>query len=261
MEMVMKNQLALEGVRVIEICNVAAGPFCGMLLADMGADVVKIEHPEGGDSLRSWPPITDGFSENFAALNRNKRSITLNLKDADDVRLAKALIGDSDVLIENNRPGVMERLGLGYAACSGINSRLLYCSISAYGQSGPRSQEGGFDLTLQAMSGIMSITGEPGGAPVKCGVPLADFSAGLYAAFSIASALRGVANTGVGTHIDVPMLGATLAIAALQTSEYFGTGRDPVKLGSAHPRNAPYQAFKARDTWFGMAAGNNALRS
>jgi crotonobetainyl-CoA:carnitine CoA-transferase CaiB-like acyl-CoA transferase len=255
----MNNQLALEGVRVIEICNVAAGPFCGMLLADMGADVVKIEHPEGGDSLRSWPPIKDGFSENFASLNRNKRSITLNLKDAEDVRLAKALIGDCDVLIENNRPGVMDRLGLGYAAFAGINSRLLYCSISAYGQSGPRSQEGGFDLTLQAMSGIMSITGEPGGAPVKCGVPLADFSAGLYAAFSIAAELRRVAQSGRGSHIDISMLGATLGIAALQTSEYFGSGRDPVKMGSAHPRNAPYQVFRCRDGYFGMAAGNNAL--
>jgi crotonobetainyl-CoA:carnitine CoA-transferase CaiB-like acyl-CoA transferase len=163
------------------------------------------------------------------------------------------------VLIENNRPGVMKRLGLGYDAIRQRVPRIVYCSISAYGQSGPRSQEGGFDLTVQAMSGIMSITGEPGGEPVKCGVPLADFSAGLYAAFSVVSALRGAAQSGVGTHIDVPMLGATLAIAALQTSEYFGTGRDPVKLGSAHPRNAPYQAFAARDTYFGMAAGNNAL--
>jgi crotonobetainyl-CoA:carnitine CoA-transferase CaiB-like acyl-CoA transferase len=256
---VMNNQLALDGVKVIEICNVAAGPFCGMLLADMGADVVKIEHPEGGDSLRSWPPITDGFSENFASLNRNKRSITLNLKDAGDVRLAKALIADADVLIENNRPGVMDRLGLGYAAFAELNPRLLYCSISAYGQSGPRSQEGGFDLTLQAMSGIMSITGEAGGAPVKCGVPLADFSAGLYAAFSISAELRRVAQSGQGSHIDISMLGATLGIAALQTSEYFGSGRDPVKMGSAHPRNAPYQVFHCRDGYFGMAAGNNAL--
>jgi crotonobetainyl-CoA:carnitine CoA-transferase CaiB-like acyl-CoA transferase len=249
----------LRGIRVIEFCNVAAGPFCGMLLGDMGADVVKVEHPKGGDTLRAWPPITNGYSENFASLNRNKRSVTLDLKDPADVEQARLLIRDADVLIENNRPGVMDRLGLGYAAMEKLNPRLVYCSISAYGQTGPRAQEGGFDLTIQAMSGIMSITGEPDGAPVKCGVPLADFSAGLYAAFSIASALRGVAASGRGTHIDVPMLGATLAIAALQTSEYFGTGKDPVKLGSAHPRNAPYQAFKARDAYFGMAAGNDAL--
>jgi crotonobetainyl-CoA:carnitine CoA-transferase CaiB-like acyl-CoA transferase len=249
----------LQGIRVIEFCNVAAGPFCGMLLGDMGADVIKIEHPNGGDTLRAWPPINDGYSENFASLNRNKRSVTLDLKNPDDIEQARLLIRDADVLIENNRPGVMDRLGLGYEAMKVLNPRLVYCSISAYGQAGPRAQEGGFDLTVQAMSGIMSITGEPDGAPVKCGVPLADFSAGLYAAFSVVSALRGVEASGYGTHVDVPMLGATLAIAALQTSEYFGTGRDPVKLGSAHPRNAPYQAFKARDAYFGMAAGNDAL--
>jgi crotonobetainyl-CoA:carnitine CoA-transferase CaiB-like acyl-CoA transferase len=251
--------LPLHGVRVIEVCNVAAGPYCGMLLADMGADVVKVENPEGGDTLRSWPPITDGYSENFASLNRNKRSVTLNLKDPADLQLLRTLASEADVLLENNRPGVMDRLGVGYAALSALNPRLVYCSISAYGQSGPRSQEGGFDLTIQAMSGIMSVTGEAGGAPVKCGVPLADFSAGLYAAFGIVSALRRAEASGQGTHLDVPMLGATLGIAALQTSEYFGSGRDPVKLGSAHPRNAPYRVFRSRDGYFGMAAGNNAL--
>jgi len=255
----MDQPLALTGIRVIEICNVAAGPFCGMLLADMGADLVKIENPDGGDTMRSWPPISDGFSENFASLNRNKRSVALDLKNEDHRAMARELICGADVLIENNRPGVMDRLGLGYAAMRTLNPKLVYCSISAFGQSGPRSQEGGFDLTLQAMSGIMSITGEPGGEPVKCGVPVADFSAGLYAAFSIVSALRLVEATGQGTHIDTSMLGATLAIAALQTSEYFGSGRNPTKLGSAHPRNAPYQAFRCGDGHFGMAAGNNAL--
>jgi crotonobetainyl-CoA:carnitine CoA-transferase CaiB-like acyl-CoA transferase len=255
----MQQESTLKGIRVIEICNVAAGPFCGMLLADMGADLVKIEQPGSGDTLRSWAPITDGYSENFASLNRNKRSVTLNLKDKGDQEIAAQLIAQADVLIENNRPGVMDRLGLGYAAMRELNPALVYCSISAYGQSGPRSQEGGFDLTLQAMSGLMSVTGEPGGAPIKCGVPVCDFSAGLYAAFSIAAALRGVASSGEGTHIDVSMLGATLGIAALQTSQYFGTGIDPVKLGSAHPRNAPYQVFQCKGGYFGMAAGNNSL--
>jgi crotonobetainyl-CoA:carnitine CoA-transferase CaiB-like acyl-CoA transferase len=254
-----RMEMPLEGIRVIEFCNVAAGPYCGMLLGDMGADVIKVENPKGGDTLRTWPPMTDGYSENFVSLNRNKRSVALDLKDPIDAEQARLLVRDAHVVIENNRPGAMDRLGLGYAHLSRLNPQLVYCSISAYGQDGPRSQEGGFDLTVQAMSGIMSITGEAGGTPVKCGVPLADFSAGLYAAFSVVSALRGVAVTGQGTHIDVPMLGATLAIAALQTSEYFGTGKDPVKLGSAHPRNAPYQAFKARDAYFGMAAGNDAL--
>lgn len=255
----MNQESTLKGIRVIEVCNVAAGPFCGLLLADMGADVIKIEQPDCGDTLRSWAPITDGYSENFASLNRNKRSVTLNLKNDRDQQLAADLIAQADVIIENNRPGVMDRLGLGYDAMRKRNTALVYCSISAYGQSGPRSQEGGFDLTLQAMSGLMSVTGEPDGAPVKCGVPVCDFTAGLYAAFSIAAALRGVATSGEGTHIDVSMLGATLGIAALQTSQYFGTGVDPVKLGSAHPRNAPYQVFRCADGYFGMAAGNNSL--
>lgn len=256
----MENQyLPLAGVRVIEVCNVAAGPYCSMLLADMGADVVKVENPDGGDTLRSWPPISDGYSENFASLNRNKRSVTLNLKVPADAALFRKLAQDAHVLIENNRPGVMHRLGLGYEDLREANPRLVYCSISAYGQSGPRSQEGGFDLTIQAMSGIMSVTGEPGRPPVKCGVPLADFAAGLYAAFGIVSALRKADATGDGTHLDVPMLGATLGIAALQTSEFFGSGRDPAPLGSAHPRNAPYRVFRSRDGYFGMAAGNNAL--
>ncbi|KQW37736.1 CaiB/BaiF CoA-transferase family protein [Rhizobacter sp. Root404] len=251
--------LPLEGVRVIEVCNVAAGPYCGMLLADMGADVVKVEHPEGGDTLRSWPPLNQGYSENFASLNRNKRSVTLNLKDPADRDLLRALVREADVLIENNRPGVMDRLGVGYAALAAIRPALVFCSISAYGQTGPRAQEGGFDLTIQAMSGIMSVTGEAGRPPVKCGVPLADFSAGLYGAFAIVAALRQAEATGQGAHLDVPMLGATLGIAALQTSEYFGSGRDPQPLGSAHPRNAPYRVFRSRDGYFGMAAGNNAL--
>ena len=253
------QSLPLEGIRVIELCNVAAGPFCGMLLADMGADLIKVENPEGGDTLRSWPPIKEGFSENFASLNRNKRSVTLDLKKPDDLEQFKSLVQSADVLIENNRPGVMKRLGVDYETLKALNPKLVMASISAYGQTGPRASEGGFDLTVQAMSGIMSVTGEPGAAPVKCGVPLADFSAGLYAAYSVVCALRQVAASGQGVHIDVPMLGATLGIAALQTSEFFGSGKDPVKLGSAHPRNAPYQAFKCRDGYFGMAAGNNAL--
>jgi crotonobetainyl-CoA:carnitine CoA-transferase CaiB-like acyl-CoA transferase len=249
----------LDGVRVIEFCSVAAGPFSGMLLADMGADVVKIENPEAGDSMRSWPPLNEGYSENFASLNRNKRSVTLDLKSADGNAAARALIADADVVLENNRPGVMSRLGLDHASVSVGNPGLVYCSISAYGQSGPRATEGGFDLTLQAVSGIMSVTGEPGGDPVKCGVPVADFVTGLYAAFAVASALRDRDRTGHGTVIDASMFGCSLAIAALQTSEYFGRGVDPGKLGSAHPRNAPYQAFRAADGHLALAAGNDSL--
>ena len=259
----MKLQQPLLGVHVIEICNVAAGPFGAMLLADLGADVIKIEAPGVGDTLRAWPPHTgpqgDVLSENFASLNRNKRSVVLDLKDPAQNAQARALIGQAQVLIENNRPGVMQRLGLGYEAMRSLNPALIYCSISAYGQAGPRSQQGGFDVTVQAVSGIMSVTGEADGAPVKCGVPVADFTAGLYGAMAICAQLRQVAASGEGAHIDVPMMGTSLAIAALQTSEYFGTGRDPVKLGSAHPRNAPYQAFRAQDDYLVMAAGTQAL--
>jgi len=250
--------ISLHDVKVIEFCEVAAGPYCGMLLADMGADVVKVERPSG-DAMRTWPPLTNGYSENFASINRGKRSIILDLKDPEGISHARDLILGADVVIENFRPGVMKRNGLDYEAMSAINPKLVYCSISAFGQTGPRATEGGFDLTMQAMSGVMSVTGEPGGAPVKCGVPLCDFVSGLYGAFGVASALLERALTGKGQHVDVSMLGATLGISALQTSEFFGTGRTPQKLGSAHPRNAPYQAFEAQDGYFGMAAGNNKL--
>jgi crotonobetainyl-CoA:carnitine CoA-transferase CaiB-like acyl-CoA transferase len=251
--------LPLSGVKVVEFCQVAAGPFCGVLLADMGADVIKVESPDGGDGLRQWPPLTGGFSENFASINRNKRSVALNLKDEAQREAARRLALSADVVVENFRPGVLGKLGLGYDALASEKPSLVYCSISAFGQSGPRSQEGGFDLTVQAIGGVMSVTGEPGGPPAKCGVPLADFGAGLYAAYAIACALHAARRDGQGDYIDVSMLGATLGMAALQTSEYFGTGRDPVKLGSAHPRNAPYQAFKAKDGYFAMAAGNDRL--
>ncbi|MFT3820996.1 MAG: CoA transferase [Rubrivivax sp.] len=248
----------LAGVRVAEFCSIAAGPFCGMLLSDMGAEVIKVE-PPAGDGLRQWPPITNGYSENFAALNRNKKSVVLDLKDPGDAALAHALVLDCDVVVENNRPGVMSRLGLGYADLKRAHPKLVYCSISAYGQVGPRATEGGFDLTVQAAAGVMSVTGEEEGAPVKCGVPVSDFSSGLYAAFAIASAIAAVRAGSDGVLIDAPMFGCTLAIAALQTSEYFGTGRTPRRLGSAHPRNAPYEAFEAADGFFAIAAGNDSL--
>lgn len=229
-----------------------------MLLADYGADVVKVEPPEG-DAMRQWPPVKQGMSENFASLNRGKRSISLNLKDPADLARAQALILEADVVLENSRPGVMQRLGIGPEWALAQKSSLIYCSISAFGQTGPRGQEGGFDVTIQAASGVMSVTGEPDGAPVKCGVPISDFTAGLYAAFSISAVLARVRAGGPGGQIDVPMFGTSLAIAALQTSEYFGTGTDPRPLGSAHPRNAPYQAYRAQDDYFVVAAGNNKL--
>ena len=252
------SQLPLAGVRVVECCQIASGPYCGMLLADFGAEVIKIEPPEG-DAMRQWPPINGGCSENFASINRGKRSLALDLKNPADLATARALILDADVLLENSRPGAMQRLGLGWDWFASRRPQLVYCSISAFGQDGPRGPEGGFDLTVQAAAGVMSVTGEPEGAPVKAGVPLADFASGLYAAYSIAALIARVRAGGPGGQIDVPMFAATLAVSALQTSEYFGTGRNPVKLGSAHPRNSPYQAYQAGDGWFSIAAGNNRL--
>ena len=252
------SQLPLAGVRVVECCQIASGPYCGMLLADFGAEVIKIEPPEG-DAMRQWPPINGGCSENFASINRGKRSLALDLKNPADLATARALILDANVLLENSRPGAMQRLGLGWDWFASRRPQLVYCSISAFGQDGPRGPEGGFDLTVQAAAGVMSVTGEPEGAPVKAGVPLADFASGLYAAYSIAALIARVRAGGPGGQIDVPMFAATLAVSALQTSEYFGTGRNPVKLGSAHPRNSPYQAYQAGDGWFAIAAGNNRL--
>lgn len=248
----------LAGVRVLEFCQVAAGPFCGLLFADLGADVIKIEG-KNGDSMRQWPPFNEGYSENFASLNRSKRSIMLDLKQEEDRNVAVELARTSDILIENNRPGVMERLGLDYKTLAEINPSLVYCSISAFGQTGPRASEGGFDLTIQAIAGVMGVTGEIGQPPVKCGVPISDFTAGLYAAYSALASVFEARRTGRGTHVDVPMMGVTLGVSALQTSQYFGTGEDPLPLGSAHPRNAPYQAFAAKDGYFVMAAGNEKL--
>ena len=251
-------QPPLAGVRVVEFCQIAAGPFCGMLLADFGAEVIKVEPPEG-DAMRQWPPLSGGFSENFASINRGKKSVALDLKNPAERDFARALVLESDVLVENNRPGVMARLGLGWDWFAPRKPALVYCSISAFGQVGPRSPEGGFDLTIQAAAGVMSVTGEPDGAPVKCGVPISDFTAGLYAAYSITALLARVRAGGPGGTIDIPMFATTVAVAALQTSEYFGTGRNPRRLGSAHPRNAPYQAYRASDGWFAIAAGNDRL--
>jgi succinate--hydroxymethylglutarate CoA-transferase len=254
----------LAGVRVLEFGQIAAGPFAGSLLADLGADVVKVENPDGGDGMRGWPPLTRGgdgtvFSENFASVNRNKRSIAVDLKDVQGVAFLKELAATADVVVENFRAGVLPRLGLGYDDLKAVNPRIVYCSISGYGQKGPYAAKGAFDVTVQAMSGVMSVTGEEGRPPVKCGVPVGDFCAGLYAAYAVTASLMQARATGVGAHIDCSMLGSLLGVAALQTSECFGTGRPGRALGSAHPRNAPYQAFRAKDDYFVIAAGNNAL--
>ena len=264
--MIKDNGKPLSGIRVIELGQIAAGPFASSLLADLGADVIKIENPKGGDGMRQWPPLNiskqgkgEIYSENFASVNRNKRSMTLNIKDPSDVGLLKRLVSKATILIENYRPGVLNKLGLGYDDLKKINKKLIYCSISGYGQSGPYSDKGAFDVTVQAVAGIMSVTGEKDSSPVKCGVPIGDFCTGLYASYTIMAMLRNVEKNGKGTHIDCSMLGSLLGISALQTSEYFGNRKAPEKLGSAHSRNAPYQAFQASDTFFVIAAGNDKL--
>jgi succinate--hydroxymethylglutarate CoA-transferase len=254
----------LAGLKVLEFGQIAAGPFAGSLLADLGADVVKIEKPDGGDDMRQWPPVSTGdkgpgYSENFASVNRNKRSIAVDLKDAAQVARLKRLCEKADAIVENFRPGVLERLGLGYQTLSAASPRLVYCSINGYGHTGPYASKGAFDATVQGISGVMSVTGEPDGPPVKCGVPIGDFGAGLYGAFCITAAILQARETGRGAFIDCSMLAGLLGIAALQTSEYFGTGKAPRRLGSAHPRAAPYQGFQASDAPFMIAAGNDKL--
>ncbi|MGG0175821.1 CaiB/BaiF CoA transferase family protein [Gottfriedia acidiceleris] len=259
-----EKKLPLSGIKVIELGQIASGPFTGMLFADLGADVVKVERPGVGDGMRSWPPLigneeSQEYSGNFASLNRNKRSITIDLKDDEQLGRLKKLCEQADVLIENYRPGVLSRVGLGYKELNQINPRLVYCSISGYGQKGPYAKKGAFDVTVQAISGMMSVTGEDSGPPVKCGVPVGDFVTGLYAAYCILAAINEVQRTGKGTHIDCSMLGSLLGISALQTSEFYGTGMVPKRMGSAHPRNAPYQGFHAKDKPFVIAAGNDKL--
>jgi succinate---hydroxymethylglutarate CoA-transferase len=255
----------LEGVRVVELAHVAAGPFAGMLLADLGADVVKVEPPTG-DQMRGWPPFAtdpaqpgERFSHNFASVNRNKRSVVADLKDPSDLERVRDLVAAADVVVENYRPGVLDRLGLGFDAVGEAHPGLVYCSVSGYGLTSPYVNDGAFDVVIQGMSGLMSVTGYPDGAPAKAGVPVGDFVAGLYAAYTIAALLPQVARTGRSVRVDVPMLDCLLGVSALQTSEYWGTGREPARLGTAHPRNAPYQGFSAADGDFTVAAGNDRL--
>lgn len=252
----------LSGVRVVEFGHVAAGPFGSMLLADLGADVVKIEGPDG-DQLRGWPPVVERngerFSHNFASVNRNKRSVVADLKDAADLERVRGMCRAADVLLENYRPGVLARLGLGFDELSSGHRGLVYVSVSGFGQTGKYAGLGAYDVVVQAMSGLMSVTGTEDGTLVKAGVPVGDFVAGLYAALGAVAWLPRVRDTRRSVHLDVPMLDCLVATSALQTSEYWGSGATPVPLGTRHPRNAPYQVFRAGDVPFVLAAGNDRL--
>jgi formyl-CoA transferase len=250
---------ALAGLRVLDQTQDMAGPFCAMLLADMGADVVKIE-PPGGETTRSMDlELTPGVSAPFLAVNRNKRGLVLDLKQAEGVALLKKLVATADVLIENYRPGVARRLGVDYTTLAAINPRLIYCSISGFGQTGPYADRGGYDLIAQGMSGIMSATGSEGGVPVKVGVPITDLGAGLFAVFGILCAIRARHLTGRGQLVDTSLFEAGLSLSAWEATEYWFTGQVPRGLGTAHRLNAPYQAFRASDGHFTVGAANDNL--
>lgn len=238
---------ALGDIRVLELSNFMAGPYCGMLLADMGADVIKVENPAGGDFTRLAGPFMDGESAGFLAVNRNKRSIALDLKSERGRAIFVDLVRTADVVIENLRPGTLDDLGIGYGALNEINPAIIVSSTSGFGQTGPYRQRAALDLIVQGMSGLMSITGEEGRPPVKVGVPLADLSAGLFAAYAILAALRARDRDGLGQHIDISLLESAIALEAWETSAYFATGEVPKPLGSAHRTNAPYQAVRTAD--------------
>jgi crotonobetainyl-CoA:carnitine CoA-transferase CaiB-like acyl-CoA transferase len=251
---------ALDGLRVLDVTQVMAGPYCAMVLADLGADVIKVE-PPAGDSTRVMPGAVGLDSPSFNAVNRGKRGIVLNLKAPAGRDVLLRLAGATDILIENYRPGVMAALGAGYEALAAINRRIIYASISGYGQTGPQRGKGGFDLVAQGVSGIMSVTGEPGGAPAKAGVPLTDLGAGLFALVGILAALEHRHRTGLGQHIDTALVDAGVALSVWEATEYFSGAGVPAALGSAHRMNAPYQAIRCADGYITLGAANDRLFS
>ena len=250
---------ALEGVRVLDCSQILAGPFCSMLLADMGADVIKIEKPNGGDDTRRMgPPFIDTESAAFLAMNRNKRSIVLNFKEQSGVQAMKTLVKDADIVIENYRTGTMDRLGLGYKDLNNINPGIIYCSISGFGRTGPYANRGGFDLVAQGMSGLMSITGVPNSPPVKVGVPIADMNAGMFATYGILTAYINKLRTRKGQYLEISLLEAAIAYTVWESAGYFATGDIAEPLGSSHRNSAPYQALKTKDGHINIGAPNQS---
>ena len=251
----------LDGVRVLDLSRVLTGPFCSMLLGDLGAEVIKVEIPRTGDDTRQWgPPFIHGESAYFLSINRNKKSLTLDLSSEKGREILYALAEKSDILLENFRPGVTERLRVGYPTLAEKNPRLIYCSISSYGYSGPYRDRLAYDLVLQAMGGLMGITGEPGRPPVRIGVALSDIGAGMYAALAILAALAARARTEKGQWVDVSLLDTTVSWLTYMAAYYFATGKNPEKAGSAHPTIVPYQCLKTKDNeYVALAVGNDKL--
>jgi crotonobetainyl-CoA:carnitine CoA-transferase CaiB-like acyl-CoA transferase len=251
---------ALDGLLVADFSRVLAGPLCTQTLGDLGADVVKVERPGEGDDTRTWgPPFAEQGATYFLGLNRNKRSLALDLADPGDAALARRLADRADVLVESFRPGTIDRLGLGYEAVSQTNPRVVYCSISAFGSGEQAARLPGYDLLLQAMSGLMSVTGEPDGRPLKVGAALIDMVCGLYAATGVLAALQARERTGRGQRVEVSLMDSALAGLLNQASAHLLAGVIPGRLGNRHPSIAPYETFRASDGEFAVAVGNDAI--
>jgi crotonobetainyl-CoA:carnitine CoA-transferase CaiB-like acyl-CoA transferase len=249
----------LQGVRVIDLTRVLAGPFCTMLLGDMGAEVLKIEEPTHGDDTRGWAPFVDGSSSYFLAVNRSKKSVALDLKTPEGRDVLKRLIESADVLVENFRPGSLAALGFGYAQVSQLNPRLVYCSISGYGQNGPRSERPGYDVVIQGETGLMNVTGFPDGQPTKVGIAVTDYLAGLYAIQGILLALIERQRSGKGQHIDLALFDSMLSVMHLPVGILLATDEEPGRLGNDHPSIAPYETIRAKDGSVIVAVGNPRL--
>jgi crotonobetainyl-CoA:carnitine CoA-transferase CaiB-like acyl-CoA transferase len=260
LNLTMSNAPPLAGLTVIDLTRVLSGPYCTMLLADMGARVIKIEQPGRGDDTRAWgPPFVDGESAYFLSINRNKESLTLDLKHAAGRQILERLLDRADVVVENFRPGTMQRFGFGYDTVAARWPRVVYCSISGFGQTGPRRSQPGYDAVVQAEGGLMSITGEADGAPFRLGVAISDIVSGMFAAQGIAMALLARVRTNRGQHVDIGMLDATTALLTYQAGAYFATGSAPVRMGNRHPTIVPYESFPASDGEFVLAVGNDRL--
>jgi crotonobetainyl-CoA:carnitine CoA-transferase CaiB-like acyl-CoA transferase len=249
----------LTGVTVLDFTRYLAGPYCTMILGDYGADVVKIEHPATGDDSRRSGPFVNGESYSSCMPNRNKRSLALDLKSEDGLRIARELVAGADVVVENFRPGVMARLGLDYEAAHAVNPEIIYCSVTGFGQTGPNAHRAGFDIIAQGMAGFLRMTGEPGGEPAKFGVAINDLVAGMTAASAVLAAYIRRLREGGGQYIDVALVDAGLALTVWEAGAWFGEGIEPVAEGSRHRLNAPYQAFRTSDGYVTVGANNEKL--
>jgi glutaryl-CoA transferase len=252
----------LSGTRVVDLTRALAGPYCTLLLGDMGADVIKVELPGSGDETRQWgPPFVAGESSYFMSVNRNKKSITLDLKSEAGLEALRRLTRSADVLVENFRPGTMDRLGLGYEQVRQLNPSLIFCAVSGFGQTGPRARQPAYDAVLQGMGGIQFLSGDAEGGPTRVGVPIADISAGMFAAYAVACALywRERDPERRGQFIDASMLGGQVALLTYQAGRYFATGTAPGRIGNRHASIAPYEMFKTRDGYVNVAAANEPM--